>query len=188
MRFGFLVSALIAGASLSAMATAQHAEPYAGQELREIKALSADDIDDLLAGRGWGLAKPAELNGYPGPAHVIELAEELALDEAQLASVNGIFERMQAKAQEIGARYVRAEGAIEALFAGGGAEPAALSGLLADAELLRAELRAVHLEAHIETTPLLTRHQRMLYAELRGYGSAAGGHDGHSGHGGHSGH
>ena len=34
---------------------------------------------DLRAGRGMGLALAAELNGYPGPAHVLELADKLDL-------------------------------------------------------------------------------------------------------------
>ena len=49
------------------------ASPYAGQESRRIKSLSEQDIAELRAGRGWGLAKAAELNGMPGPAHLLEL-------------------------------------------------------------------------------------------------------------------
>ena len=41
--------------------------PYAGQESRAIKALSDSEIDDLANGRGMGLAKAGELNGYPSP-------------------------------------------------------------------------------------------------------------------------
>jgi len=48
-------------------------EPYAGMQTRSIKALSDQQIADLKAGRGMGLALPAELNGYPGPIHVLEL-------------------------------------------------------------------------------------------------------------------
>ena len=44
--------------------------PYAGQENRQIKSLSANDIQELKRGGGWGLAKAAELNGLPGPAQV----------------------------------------------------------------------------------------------------------------------
>jgi len=53
--------------------------PYAGMQTRPIKALSAQQIDDLKAGRGMGLALAAELNGYPGPAHVLRLSDRLAL-------------------------------------------------------------------------------------------------------------
>jgi len=39
--------------------------PYAGQETREIRTLSEEDIRQLQKGEGWGLAKAAELNGLP---------------------------------------------------------------------------------------------------------------------------
>lgn len=48
---------------------AQPANPYAGQETREIKVLSPKEVDDLGQGRGTGLAKAAELNRYPGLLH-----------------------------------------------------------------------------------------------------------------------
>ena len=57
--------------------------PYMGQESREIKALSPQEISDYLLGRGMGLAKAAELNGYPGPAHVLELAVQLEITSEQ---------------------------------------------------------------------------------------------------------
>ena len=53
--------------------------PYAGMQARSIKALSEQQIADLKAGRGMGLALAAELNGYPGPAHVLEVADQLGL-------------------------------------------------------------------------------------------------------------
>jgi hypothetical protein len=54
---------------LSWSTVAQCQSPYVGQEYREIKALSTQEISDYISGRGMGLAKAAELNGYPGPAH-----------------------------------------------------------------------------------------------------------------------
>src|SRR4051812_36526408 len=54
-------------------ASAQSGQPYAGLEQRPIKALSQQQADDLRTGRGMGLALAAELNGYPGPSHVLEL-------------------------------------------------------------------------------------------------------------------
>ena len=59
---------------------------YAGQEMRAIKSLSPQEVADLLAGRGMGLAKAAELNHYPGPRHVLDLARELDLTETALRS------------------------------------------------------------------------------------------------------
>ena len=56
--------------------------PYAGQQTRPIKALSDQQVADLIAGRGIGLALAAELNGYPGPSHLLELADRLDLSDA----------------------------------------------------------------------------------------------------------
>jgi hypothetical protein len=73
--------------------------PYAGQEARTIKALSDDDIAALRKGEGMGMAKAAELNGYPGPVHVLALAAQLGLTETQQRDVRAIFERMSAAAK-----------------------------------------------------------------------------------------
>lgn len=59
------------------MGEPEAAAPYAGIARRSVKALSDREISDLRTGRGMGLALAAELNGYPGPAHVLELAERV---------------------------------------------------------------------------------------------------------------
>jgi hypothetical protein len=50
---------------------------------RETKSLSESDIESLTAGKGMRYAKAAELNGFPAPAHVLELASELQLSHLQ---------------------------------------------------------------------------------------------------------
>jgi hypothetical protein len=77
------------------------ANPYAGQQTRSIKALSPEDIDGLRKGAGMGLAKAAELNGYPGPLHVLALTTELRLTPDQVRRVAGIRERMRAAAKPL---------------------------------------------------------------------------------------
>ena len=57
--------------------------PYAGMQQRSVKALSEQQIADLRAGKGMGLALAAELNGYPGPIHVLELGDQLNLSSVQ---------------------------------------------------------------------------------------------------------
>jgi hypothetical protein len=57
--------------------------PYAGHQTRTIKALSPEDVAALLNAEGMGMAKAVELNGYPGPVHVLTLAKELKLTTAQ---------------------------------------------------------------------------------------------------------
>lgn len=158
-----------------------HAAPYRGQENRAIKALSAADVESLEEGRGWGLAKPAELNGYPGPLHVLELADDLQLTEEQTGHVELVFERMKRSAQAAGAAYLDAERALDDLFASDAATPELVERLAREAGHARAELQAVHLIAHLETRPLLTERQRHLYTRLRGYGGASTAH-----HGGHA--
>ncbi len=184
-----LALAAIATIALAASAWAaqpgtNHAAPYAGQHTRAVSSLSATDIDDLLAGRGWGLAKPAEFNGYPGPAHILELADQLGISPEQRARIQKSFDAMQARAVETGARYVEAERAIDTAFKDGRAHQE-LATRLADAERLRADLRRIHLAAHLEVTPILTDAQRDTYQRLRGYRDAGTANQGHNagGHG-----
>jgi hypothetical protein len=73
---------------------AEDVPKYAGQQKREIKALSEAEVSAYLDGRGMGLAKAAELNGYPGPAHVLDLAEKLQLTpQQQGTTTQGLDER-----------------------------------------------------------------------------------------------
>ena len=160
------------------------AQPYAGQEARQIKSLSEDDVRQLLDGAGWGFAKPAELNGYPGPAHVLELAEQLHLSADQRAQVQATFERMREEARRLGKAYVDGEAALSRAFAPDGrASASEIAALVAANAELHGRLRLVHLAAHLETWPVLNAHQRQRYAALRGYGG-----DGANAHGGHGSH
>jgi Spy/CpxP family protein refolding chaperone len=149
------------------------APPYAGQDTRVITSLSADDIEGYRAGRGMGLAKPAELNGFPGPMHVLELGKDLALTDAQRAKVQAVMDSMKAKGRALGEKYVAAELAVDAAFRSG-AKRDVIAKTVAAAGRLLTEIRLAHLNAHLEITPLLSKEQRTKYAELRGYGS---GHD-----------
>lgn len=183
-RFGWL--ALLAAAGLlAAPAMAQTPSPYAGVEGREIKALSEAEVEGLLAGAGMGFAKAAELNRYPGPKHVLELADELRLTPEQRAATEESFERMQAKARELGARLVAAERDLDRAFADGAVDAGELRRRTAGIADLEGELRYVHLAAHLETRDLLDDGQVAHYAWLRGYGHGGEHAGGHAGHGDH---
>jgi len=91
--------------------------PYVGMQTRSIKALSDQQIADLRAGRGMGLALAAELNGYPGPSHLLELADKLGLSDAQRNSARNMFEAMKAETIPIGERLITQEAALDRLFA-----------------------------------------------------------------------
>lgn len=143
--------------------------PYAGLQAREIKALSPEQMADLRAGRGMSLALPAELNGYPGPAHVLELATPLGLDEAQAARTRALFERMQVEAREAGEALIGAERELDRLFATRAATAELLSAATARAGAAQARLREAHLRYHLAMETVLRPEQVERYARLRGY-------------------
>ncbi|MCP1726582.1 Spy/CpxP family protein refolding chaperone [Natronospira proteinivora] len=153
-------------------------EGHTGQQAREIKALSESDIDGLLAGEGLGYAITAELHGYPGPAHVLELADELDLSDDQRADTQAIFDQMLASAKTLGAQLVEAEQTLDKHFSEKTIDEALLKELTAKIADIESRLRAVHLNAHLQQTELMSRRQIHQYMILRGHSG-----DGHeSGH------
>jgi Spy/CpxP family protein refolding chaperone len=158
-------------ALLAVSATADSQSPYVGQESREIKTLSPQEISDYLSGKGMGLAKAAELNGYPGPAHVLDLAAQLNLTPDQKARTEALFKNMQARAITFGKELVEEERALDSLFASHSMTPDALASSLARIGRLQGQVRQVHLQAHLEQTALLSPEQVRQYNRLRGYGA-----------------
>jgi hypothetical protein len=149
------------------------ASPYAGMERRSIKALSDQQIVDLKAGRGMGLSLPAELNGYPGPAHVLELADALRLSDDQRTKAKALFETMKIETIPIGGRILSEETALDRLFAKKQATQDALNTATARIASAQGDLRAAHLRYHLAMTELLSSEQFARYDELRGYGTGA---------------
>lgn len=153
----------------------QEASPYAGQQTREIKALSSTQTADLLAGKGMELAKAAELNGYPGPMHTLELAAQLELSTEQKQASETLMHRHKAEARDLGTQLVQAERALDQAFALRQIDAARLTAHTERIGQLQALLRKSHLETHLQQTALLTPTQISRYAQLRGYaGSATG--------------
>lgn len=152
--------------------------PYAGEQRRAIKALSEKEIADLRAGRGMGYAKAAELNGYPGPLHVLEHADALRLTPDQRARTQALFDAMQREASALGEAVVEEERQLDRAFADGTIDEATLAAHLRTIADLQAKLREVHLRTHLRQKALLAPGQVARYIELRGYGDAAA-HDGH---------
>jgi Spy/CpxP family protein refolding chaperone len=152
---------------------AQAPSPDAGAAPHDIKSLSPAEIDDLLAGRGMGLAKPAELNSYPGPMHVLELASQLDLSPDQHERTTTIIARMRADAVALGAQIVAAERALDRAFADATIDSASLPKQTQSIARLHGALRAVHLTAHLDQRALLTPTQVRHYMILRGYVDAA---------------
>lgn len=171
---------IIGGLLLAIPAAADHA-PYRGWDGRQIKGLSAGQIDDLKSGRGMSLALPAELNGYPGPRHVLDLAGELELTTEQRAQAQRAFDEMAEQAVVLGEQLIAGEAALDRLFAEQHASEESVRWAAVELGQLQGELRGHHLRYHLATRDLLSPHQVMRYEQLRGYGEGSPGH--HAGHG-----
>ena len=150
--------------------------PYAGQEIRGIKSLSQEDIEGLLAGAGTpfgGMAKPAELNGYPGPRHVLDAVEagEFELANGQRKQIEALYEEMRSEAIGLGKKIVNIEKAIDDAFIGGTITEDILQEKILESASLYGQLRIVHLKYHLSMVDILTPQQVEQYNELRGYAS-----------------
>ena len=75
-----------------------------------------------------GLALAAELNGYPGPVHVLESADALQLSDMQRSQAKALVETMKAETVPLGARIIAEESALDRLFGEGSVTPASLTG------------------------------------------------------------
>jgi hypothetical protein len=158
--------ALLAGAAFAQ-------SPYAGMQTRPIKALSEQQVADLQAGRGMGLAMAAELNGYPGPAHVLELGDRLELTPEQRSQVQRLFDAMKRDALPFGATLIAQEAELDRQFAGRKVTPESLKTLTAKISDTQGALREHHLKYHLTMMSLLSPVQLKRYSELRGYGDHA---------------
>lgn len=181
-----IVFTALAAVLFSAAALAQSHQPYSGLRHRAIKALSDEQIADLRAGRGMGFALAAELNGYPGPVHVLEHAEALGLSPEQREIVAELHKTMQSEVIPLGETLIGEEAELDRLFRDGTVTPANLAAATERIGATQAALRATHLRYHLLTRDVLTPEQRRRYGELRGYVGGGTDHQGHSGqHGGH---
>ena len=184
--FGLLATAgLVALDASYGSVLAQQQQPYAGMESRAIKTLSDQQIADLKEGNGMGLALAGELNGYPGPRHAIDLAEQLHLSRDQVAKLNELFAAMKSETIPIGATLIVQERSLNDDFAARTVTLASLETATQQIGATQATLQAAHLKYHLATAAILSAAQIQRYGELRGYtgnASAAPAHQRHHGH------
>jgi len=156
-------------------ASAQHQhdsknhQPYADLKGRDIKALSQQQINDLKSGKGMSLALAAELNGYPGPAHVLELADQLKLNEQQKKSIQEMFKAMTKETRTLGIMVIEEEKKLNKLFKNKLANEQNLKEATLKIGEAQAKLREAHLRYHLLTTVILSKEQIDNYNRLRGY-------------------
>ncbi|MGX9574401.1 Spy/CpxP family protein refolding chaperone [Mesorhizobium sp. f-mel] len=142
---------------------------YSGMEKRRVKALSGEQMADLLAGRGMGLALAAELNSYPGPSHVLELRDALGVTDEQATRTKALLDRMKAETIPLGLRIIEKETELDRLFSERKIISAHLAELTKTIADVQGALRAAHLRYHLEMAELLTPEQIRRYSQLRGY-------------------
>ncbi len=163
-----------------ALAFAQHAghgagqhapvrASYAGEQTREIKALSAQEQLAWTDGQGMGLARAAELNGYPGPMHVLEFADRLQLTNNQEETTRALMAQHKAEVRRLGIRLVEAERELDQLFRDKRATEADIRVHTDAIAKLQAQIRLSHLNTHLKQTALLDAAQIERYSVLRGY-------------------
>lgn len=156
--------------------TADASQPYAALQARPVKALSDQQIADLRAGRGMGLALAAELNGYPGPSHALENADALALTPDQRVRTKALFEAMKAEAVPLGERLIREETDLDRLFVTKAVRPVSLEAATQAIGTTQGQLRAAHLRYHLAMIDVLTPEQVRRYGRVRGYNTRQGQH------------
>lgn len=178
LAFNSAVAIILLSLSSAALAQAVHKQPYAELGSRQIKALSDQQIDDLRAGRGMSFALPAELNGYPGPSHVLENADAIGLSQSQRNRTKALFEAMRSEAVPLGERLIRQETELDRLFAAKTVTPTSLEAATNAVGVTQGRLRAAHLRYHLAMSEVLTPEQAQRYAVVRGYGETAS-QDGH---------
>lgn len=174
VRVTVLVFAAFAASLVVASEPSPPPSPYAGQESRKIKALSSGDVLALEKGEGMGLAKAAELNRYPGPRHVLDLAKALDLNDTQREQTERIFSVMHKEAVQLGEHMLAVERTLDGAFRTGTITEAELVALTTTLGQLNGQLRATHLRAHLQLRAILTNQQVDRYQRMRGYGASVG--------------
>ena len=153
-------------------APAQHdhgVSPYAHARDNDVPTLTPDEVYGLRTGEGMGLARPAELNHFPGPKHLLELGLDLELDHVQIERIEAIHKKMRTRAIAKGEEILSAERHLANIFASGQPSAADIERITGHLGVLRGQLQAIHLLAHIESARELTVEQIERYDRLRGY-------------------
>jgi Spy/CpxP family protein refolding chaperone len=168
-----LLAVLLSGAALSAWAegpAAGIAEPPA---VWAAASLSGEQAAGLVVPSGMGRGRIAERNHHPGPSHVLDLADELGLDRSQIARLSDIERRLKADARDLAGDLLEQESVLAAGFAAATADAAQIGRISDTMAAIEAQLRTLHLTAHLETRAVLTPAQLARYEFLQGYTDSA---------------
>jgi hypothetical protein len=176
-----LISFVVVGTSLSATTTDQdeaaRTAAHAAEAAREgtgIPALSEAQAASYLSGEAMWQARVAELNHYPSPSRVLELAEALEFTDEQRRATTKLHEETRREAIRLGRDLVALEQRLNRIFVWNQATADSITKTVLDIGTLQAQLRLTHLVASIRQKLLLTEEQVRLYDELQGRGMGSG--------------
>ena len=173
---------VLAACAAPASPTPVPTSPYTSLLDSPIRGLSLEEIQELETGAGAGFARAAELNGYPGPRHILDLQTELALSDDQRLQVQQLFDDMNSQARPLGADILQLETELELAFRTQTIDEASLEAQLTMLADKYGELRLLHLRTHLVAIKLLTPQQLAHYDELRGYAQPDSNNDHGGGH------
>jgi hypothetical protein len=154
--------------------------PYSAIPGTAASGLLPQEVEGLTKGQEMALALAAEVNGYPGPRHVLDAAGagQLDLRPEQREAFLRLCDRMLAEAKAKGQEILQMEEQLAMRFRHGRIDEAGLRQILEHIGQLRADLRFLHLRTHLEAKALLTPEQIARYRTVRGY-DAGGQHPTH---------
>jgi Spy/CpxP family protein refolding chaperone len=166
MGMASMLAVLLGGAAVTS-GQHGHGHGHGADGHRAAQACTTEFEKVVGDGRGFGLAFAADQNGYPGPMHVLELKDRLALTAEQEATTRTLMHAMFTESRPKSRRLLESEAALRRLFAAASADDAAVRAAVADVERARSEVRLVHLLTHLKTRDVLTAEQRRIYHEAR---------------------
>ncbi|HMD31019.1 MAG TPA: Spy/CpxP family protein refolding chaperone [Candidatus Acidoferrales bacterium] len=149
---------------LSLASAGQTQQPSA--EMQHHHSCLEEERASIERGEGFGMAMPADHAGYPGPRHVLDMASELHLTVEQRAGMEKIYNAMKEKALVRGKELFESEARLEQMFRDARTE-ADLREQSFRVDTIHAELRWIHLSAHLAAQKILTPEQIATYTRLR---------------------
>ena len=165
MKIGRILTVVFGCAALVAAAPATRTE-QTGSDMQRHHSCLEEERASIERGEGFGMAMPADHAGYPGPRHVLDMAAELGLSADQKSGVEKIYAEMHEKAVARGKELLEAEARLEQMFRDGRPE-ADLREQSFRVDSIHAELRWIHLSAHLAAQKILTAAQLAQYTRLR---------------------
>lgn len=163
-----------AAPAIAQPAPAEPAKPRAEDATRtrlakmNVKAITPEELEGFLYGKSMEQARAADLNRFPSPEHVVELADKLGLSKQQRERTQQVLDESQAQAARLGYMLVDKEKELDRLFATGLVTREKLFALLHEIAHMRADIRGQHLEANMAQRLILTPPQLERYMQLRG--------------------